>query len=218
LEKEDEIWLSVFTVNTVVSYVHPTRRFRIVPVNFQEVTPVGKEKTLSFLLYLIEDAPITNISRLKMNQQTTIVNKYREPFDIYIGRPSLFGNPYRIGPDENPHTHLTTQVMCFLGSDPDDLSELGAEFEICMGKEQERHVFTSPTAVVAPPFLPHWPGFYLGCRCRNYRRLSRSRRLQGWSRNGFCWLGLRLGCHLRTASNHRYHHPGSHHRQKILFQ
>ncbi len=34
-----------------------------------------------------------------MNQQTTIVNKYREPFDIYIGRPSLFGNPYRIGPD-----------------------------------------------------------------------------------------------------------------------
>ncbi|HTY81845.1 MAG TPA: hypothetical protein VMB24_03600 [Dehalococcoidales bacterium] len=67
--------------------------------------------------------------------------------------------PYRIGPEpDNPHAHANTQVMLFLGSDPEDLSNLGAEFEICMGKEQERHVFTKPTAVVTPPFLPHWPG------------------------------------------------------------
>ena len=82
--------------------------------------------------------------------------------DLGIDFVMLYENmkkaPYRIGPDENPHAHPTTQVMCFLGSDPDDLSQLGAEFEICMGKEQERHVFTSPTAVVTPPFLPHWPG------------------------------------------------------------
>lgn len=31
--------------------------------------------------------------------QTTIVNKYREPFDVFIGRPTIYGNPYRIGPD-----------------------------------------------------------------------------------------------------------------------
>ena len=31
--------------------------------------------------------------------------------------------------------------MLFLGTDTDDLSELGAEFEICMGKERERHKF-----------------------------------------------------------------------------
>jgi hypothetical protein len=48
--------------------------------------------------------------------------------------------------------------MLFLGTDTDDLSELGAEFEICMGKEAERHVFTKPTAVVTSPHLPHWPG------------------------------------------------------------
>jgi hypothetical protein len=67
--------------------------------------------------------------------------------------------PYRIGPDpDNPHAHANSQVMLFLGSDPDDLSDFGGEFEICLGKEEERHSFTKPTAVVTPPFLPHWPG------------------------------------------------------------
>lgn len=28
---------------------------------------------------------------------TRVVNKYKEPFDVYIGRPSIFGNPYKIG-------------------------------------------------------------------------------------------------------------------------
>lgn len=28
---------------------------------------------------------------------TKVVNKYKEPFDVYIGRGSVFGNPYSIG-------------------------------------------------------------------------------------------------------------------------
>jgi hypothetical protein len=72
--------------------------------------------------------------------------------------------PYRLCPDpEKPHTHPTTQVMLFMGTDMDNLSHLGAEFEICLGKELERHVFTAPTAVITPPFLPHWPGGLLKC-------------------------------------------------------
>ncbi len=67
--------------------------------------------------------------------------------------------PYRLMPDpDKPHAHANPQVMLFLGTDADDLSELGAEFEICMGKEREKHVFTTPTAVITPPNLPHWPG------------------------------------------------------------
>jgi len=72
--------------------------------------------------------------------------------------------PYRLCPDpDKPHAHPTTQVMLFLGTDTDDLNQFGAEFEICLGKELERHAFTSPTAVVTPPFLPHWPGGLLKC-------------------------------------------------------
>jgi hypothetical protein len=29
-------------------------------------------------------------------EQTTVVNKYKEPYDVLIMRPSMFGNPYRI--------------------------------------------------------------------------------------------------------------------------
>lgn len=31
--------------------------------------------------------------------KTTVVNKFRERFDVYIGRPSIFGNPFVIGKD-----------------------------------------------------------------------------------------------------------------------
>lgn len=72
--------------------------------------------------------------------------------------------PYRLCPEpDKPHAHPTTQVMLFLGTDMDNLNELGAEFEICLGQELERHVFTAPTAVITPPFLPHWPGGLLKC-------------------------------------------------------
>lgn len=30
---------------------------------------------------------------------TTIVNKNKETYDVYIGRGSIFGNPYEIGKD-----------------------------------------------------------------------------------------------------------------------
>jgi len=88
-----------------------------------------------------------------------VVTKERAGFDFVMLYESMKNAPYRIGPDpDNPHTHPTTQVMCFLGTDPDDPTDLGADFEICLGKEEERHAFTKSTAVVTPPFLPHWPG------------------------------------------------------------
>jgi hypothetical protein len=83
--------------------------------------------------------------------------------DVGINFTLIYENmkkaPYRLCPDpDKPHAHANTQVMLFLGSDPDDLTSLGGEFEICMGKEEERHSFNVPTTVVTPPFLPHWPG------------------------------------------------------------
>ena len=30
---------------------------------------------------------------------TQVVNKYRDPYDVYIGRGSKWGNPFRIGID-----------------------------------------------------------------------------------------------------------------------
>jgi hypothetical protein len=44
-----------------------------------------------------------------------------------------------------------------MGADPDDLSVLGAELEIAMGEELEKHVFDTPTVVIAPKGLVHCP-------------------------------------------------------------
>lgn len=44
-----------------------------------------------------------------------------------------------------------------MGSDCNDLSELGAEAEISLGKEMEKHVVTAPTVVSLPQGFPHCP-------------------------------------------------------------
>jgi hypothetical protein len=80
-------------------------------------------------------------------------------FDFFLLYESMKKGPYRIGSEpDKPHTHPHTQIMLFLGTNTDDLSDLGADFEICMGEEQEKYAFNKSTAVMTPPFLPHWPG------------------------------------------------------------
>ncbi len=80
-------------------------------------------------------------------------------FDFVMLYENMKRGPYRIGPDpDKPHTHPTTQIMMFLGTDTDNLSDLGADFEICLGKEMEKFKFNKSTAVLTPPFVPHWPG------------------------------------------------------------
>lgn len=64
-----------------------------------------------------------------------------------------------IGPwhEKDPHVHPSDEVLLFLGCDPDNPQYLGAEIEIAMGEEQEKHVFDTPTVVVVPKGLVHCP-------------------------------------------------------------
>lgn len=59
--------------------------------------------------------------------------------------------------DKDPHVHPNDEALVFVGLDPDNPDYLGAEIEIAMGKEQEIHVFDTPTVVVAPKGLVHCP-------------------------------------------------------------
>ena len=38
-----------------------------------------------------------------------------------------------------------------------NINDLGAEVHICLGKEQEKHIITSPAVVSVPPGLIHCP-------------------------------------------------------------
>jgi hypothetical protein len=61
------------------------------------------------------------------------------------------------GLSTKPHVHDYEEAIFFIGSDPRNFSDLGAEVEFAIGDEQEKHVFDKPTAVVILKGLPHCP-------------------------------------------------------------
>ena len=55
------------------------------------------------------------------------------------------------------HTHPEEEILCFVGLDTDNLSFLGAELELGMGKDYERHIFNKTTVAICPKGFPHLP-------------------------------------------------------------
>jgi hypothetical protein len=79
-------------------------------------------------------------------------------FDFLIMCESIKKAPYRFGPEpDKPHVHPKPEILFFMGTDLNDLSKLGGEAEICLGKEMERHLISAPTAVIIPGGLAHNP-------------------------------------------------------------
>ena len=56
-----------------------------------------------------------------------------------------------------PHIHKYTELLVHLGTNPDDPFDLGAEVEMCMGKEMEPHIITKSTVVYIPANFLHAP-------------------------------------------------------------
>ncbi len=55
------------------------------------------------------------------------------------------------------HQHDFNQVNFWLGTDTNSIGDLGAEVELCIGEEWEKHMITTSTAVAIPGGLPHYP-------------------------------------------------------------
>jgi len=55
------------------------------------------------------------------------------------------------------HYHPEAEILCFVGLDTDKLDYLGAELELGMGKDYERHIFNTPTVAICPAAFPHLP-------------------------------------------------------------
>jgi hypothetical protein len=60
-------------------------------------------------------------------------------------------------PNRGAHAHPFAECLFFFGYDPEDLSYLGADMELHMGKEYETHLFSVPMVVAAPSGFPHCP-------------------------------------------------------------
>lgn len=55
------------------------------------------------------------------------------------------------------HTHPEEEILCFVGLDPDNIDYLGAELELAMGLDYERHIFNKPTVAICPAGFAHLP-------------------------------------------------------------
>ncbi len=80
---------------------------------------------------------------------------------FWIG-PKSYG-PYDDGTQtwgkisHGPHMHKYPELMMHLGTDPDNPMDLGAEVEMCVGPEKEKHIITQSTIVYLPPHFAHSP-------------------------------------------------------------
>jgi len=55
------------------------------------------------------------------------------------------------------HSHDFHELICFLGGNPENIDDLGAEISICLGDELEEHIIKSATVISIPPGLKHCP-------------------------------------------------------------
>ena len=55
------------------------------------------------------------------------------------------------------HSHNNAEILCFIGGNPRDITDFGAEIEMSLGPELEKHVITQTSCVSIPPNLPHCP-------------------------------------------------------------
>ena len=55
------------------------------------------------------------------------------------------------------HVHPVGEILAYVGMNPENMDDLGAEIEIDLGKEHERHFIDKPSVVVCPAGTPHMP-------------------------------------------------------------
>jgi hypothetical protein len=56
---------------------------------------------------------------------------------------------------DHPHSHDFPEMLCFIGGNPEDITDLGAEIEFTLGGEN--HTITSAAVVSIPSNVEHCP-------------------------------------------------------------
>ncbi len=74
-----------------------------------------------------------------------------------------------VTPRKSSHKHDCAEIFVFLGTNPDDVMDLGADVEFWLGEveETEKITFNTTTLIYVPRGLLHFPIFY-----RNVKRPS----------------------------------------------
>jgi hypothetical protein len=54
-----------------------------------------------------------------------------------------------------PHAHKFPEILCFIGGNPEDITDFGAEIEFTLG--EEKHLIKEPAVVSIPGGVKHCP-------------------------------------------------------------
>ncbi len=76
----------------------------------------------------------------------------------YISGPTLMV--------EEPHSHDFDEFLVFLGSNPADSKDFGAEIEISLGEDGETHIINTASVICIPKGLIHYP--------LNFKKISKT--------------------------------------------
>jgi hypothetical protein len=69
----------------------------------------------------------------------------------------IFYKPEAILKESHYHDDFM-QILCFLGTNPENVRDFGgAQLEICLGKEEEKHAIKGPVIMPIPAGVPHGP-------------------------------------------------------------
>lgn len=68
---------------------------------------------------------------------------------------SWITQPFRM--IKEPHSHDHDQFLILSGTNPMDVRDFGAEVEICLGEQGEKHYIDGPAVIYIPTGLMHGP-------------------------------------------------------------
>jgi hypothetical protein len=130
------------------------RKPAIIHADYTEEVPKGEKIPLRTP---VDTGPMVIFSKDFVPEANSIVEYGIVSGDMVIGDGSFV----------NKHKHDYPEIFMFLGTDPKDPRDLGAEVEFWIGegKDQEKIVFTTSSSIYVPPGVAHFPQIW-----RNVRR------------------------------------------------
>jgi hypothetical protein len=123
------------------------RKPAIVKADYSDEVPKGEKVPL---MSKVDTGPLVIFSRDFVPDSNSIVEYGLISGDTQIG----------VGRDiTEPHKHDYEEIFLFLGTDPKDPQDLGAEVEFWVGagKDQEKVIFTTSSSIYIPPGTVHFP-------------------------------------------------------------
>jgi hypothetical protein len=123
-----------------------TRKPRIIRADYSEGAFEGEKIPLRTPY---DTGPMVIFSKDVVTAANSIIEYGIVSGDMVIGDGSFV----------KPHKHDYEEIFMFLGTDPKDPGDLGAEIEFWIGegKDREKVVFTTSSSIYVPPNIAHFP-------------------------------------------------------------